>query len=130
MTRSDWSALGRVIEERLERGDQGTAERSCWVTAGFFVEPERYRDDLLGLSEDEESLKWLAIFMAIGRFPHELARRLTAKDIAALVVTMEAEQRFDWMPESAYRSTLDLISMLGDDPAPLLPRRLRRYREW
>ncbi len=112
---SNWSSLGRVIEERFERGDQGTAERSCWLAAGFFVAPERYRDDLLGLSKDENGLQWLERFMAVRRAPHEITRQLTARDVEALVDTMGAALILNGMPERAYRATSDLIGMLADD---------------
>ena len=118
LKRSDWSALGRVIEERLGRGDEGTAERSCLLAAGFLVEPERYRYDLLDLAENADGLKWLARFMAVGRFPNEFARQLTASDIASLVVTMGAALKRHEVPERAYWSTSDLIGMLADDPDP------------
>ena len=118
LKRCDWSALGRVIEERLGRGDQWTAERACWLAAGFLVEPGRYRDNLRGLAEDEDGLKWLARFMAIGRFPHEFARQLTASDIASLVDTMGAAVRLHGVPEKAYWATADLIGTLADDPDP------------
>ena len=39
LERCDWSAIGRVIKARLARGVQGSAERACWVTAGYLVEP-------------------------------------------------------------------------------------------
>ena len=119
LKRSDWSALGRVIEERLGRGHQGSAERSCWLAAGFFVEPGRYRYDLPGLAEDKDGLKWLSRFMTVGRFPNEFARQLTASDTASLVVTMGAALRLPHgVPEKAYWSTSNLIGILADDPDP------------
>jgi hypothetical protein len=114
----NWSVLGRVIEKHFERGDQGTAERSCWLATGFLVAPERYRDDLVGLSEDENGLKWLARFMAVGRFHHEITRQLTARDVALLVDTVGAALMLNGVPEGAYWSTSDLIGLLADDPSP------------
>ena len=119
LKRCNWSALGRVIEERFGRSDQGTAERSCWLVAGFLVVPERYRDDLLGLLEDENGLKWLVRFMAVGRFPHKFARQLTARDVEALVVTMDAALMLDGVPRRAYWPMSDLIDTLAGDLSPV-----------
>ena len=115
--RCDWSAVGRVIAERLARGGQGPAERTCWLAAGYLVEPERFREDLLGLAEDKDGLKWLPRFVAAGRFPKDFTRRLAARDVSSLVVAMGAALRLHGMPESAYWSTADLIATLADDPS-------------
>ena len=86
LERCDWSALGRVIKERLASGSQRPAERACWLAAGYLVEPARFREDLQGLAEDAEGLKWLPRFAAAGRFQRDLARRLTVGDVASFVV--------------------------------------------
>ncbi len=115
--RCDCSAVSRLIEERLARGSHGPAERACWLAAGYLVEPERFREDLLGLAEDEDGLKWLPRFVAAGRFPKDFARRLTARDVASLVVAMGAALRLHGVPERAYWSITDLIATLADDPS-------------
>ena len=65
----DWTEVGRVVAERLDRGGQSPGERSCWLMAGFFMDPERWRDDLQFLTEDEVSLKWLGMFQGWRRPP-------------------------------------------------------------
>ena len=117
LQRCDWSAVGRVIEERLARGGQGPAERACWVAAGYLVEPERFRGDLLGFAEHEDGLEWLPRFVAAGRFPKDFTRRLAVRDVASLVSAMGAALRLHGVTERAYWSTSDLIATLADDPS-------------
>ena len=117
LERCDWSLVGRVIEERLGKGGQGAAERGCWLAAGYLVAPERYREDLRGLAEDEDGLKWLAMFVAAGRFPKDFTRRFAASDFEPLVAALGAAYRRASLTESAYRSTTGLIATLGGDPS-------------
>lgn len=125
---SDWSELGRLIEERLARHDLGAEERSCWLTAGVFVAPSRYQGELQRFSEDEDSLKGLTRFMAVARLPRKFAHRLAPHDISSLVDAVGAALRLDGLPELAYRSTLDLIDMFGDDPSPAATETLETLR--
>ena len=117
LTTCDCMAVGRVIEGRLGRGGQRQAERACWLAAGYLVAPERYREDLLGLVEDEDGLKSLAMLMGAGRFPKEFTQRFAAGDFVPLVVALGAALRRDGLTERAYRSTIGLIATLGDDPS-------------
>ena len=117
LERCDWSAVGRVIEERLGSGGQGAGERGCWLAAGYLVAPERFRADLRGLAEDKDGLKWLAMFVADGRFPKDFTRRFTAGDFEPLVAALGAALRLHGLPERAYWSTSDLIVRLGGDPS-------------
>ena len=117
LERCDWSAVGRVIKERLGRGGQGVGEHGCWLAAGYLVASERYREDLRLLADDEEGLKSLAMFVAAGRFPKEVTQRFAAGDYEPLVGTLGVAFRRDGLPESAYRSTSALIARLGDDPS-------------
>ena len=59
----DWQVLGRVIENRLGRVDQGAREHGCWLAAGYLMTPERYREDLRALSDDDDGLRALAMFV-------------------------------------------------------------------
>ena len=118
LTSCDWSKMGRVIEERLEKSDQPPGERSCWLMAGYLVAPERYRENLRRLREHEDGLKWLAIFMGTaGRFPEHFTRRFVPGDYEPLVTALGAAYRRTGLTESAYWSTADLIATLGDDPS-------------
>ena len=116
LERCDWSAVGRAIEERLARVGQGAAERGCWLAAGYLVAPERYREDLRGLVEDEESLKWLAMFVGARRFPKDFTRRFATGDFEPLVAALGTACGSVGLTERAYRSATDLIGTLGDDP--------------
>ena len=115
LKRCDWSVVGRVIEDRLERGGYGAAEHGCWVAAGYLVAPEQYREHLQGLAEDEEGLKALAMFAASGRFPKEFTQRFAPGDFEPLIAALGAALRRDGLTQSAYLSTMDLIATLGDD---------------
>ena len=117
LIRCDSSAVGRVIEDRLQRGSQGAGERGCWLAAGYLVAPERYREDLLGLADDEGGLKSLAMFVADRRFPKEFTQHFAAPDFVPLVAALGAALRSDGLTERAYWSTTDLIATLGGDPS-------------
>lgn len=116
LVRCEWSALGHVIRERLARASQGSAEQACWVTAGYLVDPARFREDFQSLAEDEEGLQWLPRFVAAGSFRSDFGRRLTSADVASFVVAMGVALRIHGMPERAYWSTADLIAALAEDP--------------
>ena len=115
LTSCDWSAVGRVIEERLGQDGQPAGERGCWLVAGYLVAPERFRDDLLGLAEDEDRLKWLGRFVAAGRFPKDLTRRFAAGDFEPLVAVLGTTLRIHGLPERAYRATSEMIAALAAD---------------
>ena len=114
----DWTAVGRVVEERIDRGGQSPAERSCWLMAGYLMDPERWRDDLRSLTEDEVSLKWVGIFLAAGRVQKDdLARCMEPPDIKPLIVALGRALREHGLPERAYWAVSDLVSTLGDNPS-------------
>ena len=117
LERCDWSAVGRVIEERLGSGGQGAGERGCWLSAGYLVAPARFREDLRGLAEDEDGLKWLAMFVAAGRFPKDFTRRFSVGDFEPLIAALGAAYKRADLAKSVYWPTTDLIATLGGDPS-------------
>ena len=113
----DWTELGRLVEERLEQGGHLPRERSCWLVAGYLVDPERWRDELRSLTEDETNLEWLGTFLATGRVLRDnLFRRLRPCDVEPLVVASGAASRREGLPKQAYWTVCDLISTLGNNP--------------
>ena len=113
----DWLVVGRVIEERLGKGVEGAGERGCWLAAGYLVAPTQFREDLLGLLEDEDSLNWLAMLVGVGRFPKDFTRCFSVGDFEPLVAVLGAAYRRVDLTESAYWSATDLIATLGGDPS-------------
>lgn len=88
LTTCEWSEVGRLIDNRFEENDLGAAERSCWLAAGYLIAPGRFRKDLRSLADDQEGLKWLARFVAAGRFPQNFTKRFTADDFGPFIVAM------------------------------------------
>ena len=117
LKRCDWSAVGRVIEDRLGKDGQGAGEHGCWLAAGYLVAPERYREDLRGLADDEDGLKSLAMFVSTERFHKDFTQRFAAGDFEPLVAALGAALRRADSTESAYWTTTGLIATLGDDPS-------------
>ena len=114
----DWTEVGLVVEERLDRGGQPPGERSCWLMAGYLMDPERWRDNLQFSTEDEVSLYWLGMFLGTARVHRDdLARRLEPPDIEPLVVASGAALSRHCLPEPAYWVVSDLVSTLGDNPS-------------
>ena len=112
----DWTDVARIVEERLARGGQPHGERSCWLMAGYFVDPTRWRDDLRALADNEAGLKWLGMFLAGAIVKRDdLARRLASHDIEPLVVVSAAALSRHGLPESAFWAVADLISTVEDD---------------
>ncbi len=85
--------------------------------AGYLVAPERYREDLRSLAEDEDGLKALAMFVATGRFPEDFTQRFVSADFEPLVVALGAALRRVGLTTNGYWSTTDLIATLGRDPS-------------
>ena len=86
--------------------------------AGYFMDPERWRDDLQFLTEDEVGLKWLGVFLAARRvYRDDLARRLEPPDIEPLVVPSGEAFRRHGLSESAYEAVSHLVLTLGDNPS-------------
>ena len=111
----DWSKVGRVIKERLRRSDQSPGERSCWLTAGYFLDPEQHRENFRALARDDHCLKWMSVFMAGDKHPGYLIRRFAPRDFEPLVVTLGTACRRLGLPQRAYWRIADLIGMLDDD---------------
>ena len=112
----DWSGVGRVIEGRLRTTDPPAEERACWLTAGYLVDPERYREAFQDLASDDQGLKWLSRFVAIAHFPRDVTLRFAAHDFEPFVVALGAALRRVHFSEKAFWSTSQLIETLGDDP--------------
>lgn len=127
LTNCEWSDVGRLIDNRFGKPGQGAAERSCWLAAGYLIEPERFRKHLSSLaeSEDENGLEWLARFVAKGRFPQKLTKRFTAADFGPFIGAMGAALRLHGMPERAYWATADVIAKLGNDPRAIATETLK-----
>ncbi|MCY4438593.1 MAG: hypothetical protein OXE53_00055 [Deltaproteobacteria bacterium] len=113
----DWSEVGRVVGERLERTDQTPGERGCWLTVGYLLEPERYREKFRAMANDEQCLKWLARFVAAAHFPRDFTRRFAAHDFEPFVVALGAALRRVGLSERAFWSTSQMIETLGDEPS-------------
>ena len=113
----EWSEVGRVVGERLETSDQAREERACWLTAGYLLDPERYREAFQDLASDDGGLKWLARFVAIAHFPKDFIRRFAAHEFEPFVVTLGVALRRVGLSEKAFWSTSHLIETLGDDPS-------------
>ena len=114
----DWTDVGRLVEERLAQSGQPQGERTCWLIAGYLLNPKRCRNDLRTFTDDEASLKWLAMFLACAVVQRDnLARRLEPHDIEPLVVVSAAALTRHGLPERAFWAVSDLISTLGDDPS-------------
>ena len=115
MESCDWLVLGPVIEDRLGMVEPEAREKGCYLAAGFFMTPARYREDLRSLAGDDDGLKALAMFMGAGRFPREFTRHLEGDDIATLVAVMGEALSRGGLPEGAYWSATDFIGILADD---------------
>ncbi len=114
---SDWLVLGRVIENRLGRGDLSNQERSSWLAAGYLVTPKRYEVELRALADDDDGLKALASFAGAGKFLREFTQHFDGDDIVTLVDALGAVLKRDGLQESAYWAMTNLIGTLGDDPS-------------
>ena len=111
----DWSAVERVIGDRLGQGGLGAAEHSCWLVAGYLASPGRYREEFRALAKDADGLKCLAQFLSVGRVRSNLTRRFAGSDLVFLVATVGAAYRKHGLTEDAYRSVESEIGRLAED---------------
>ena len=113
----DWSDVSRVIEGRLRMTGQGPGERACWLTAGYVLDPERYREIFQDVANEDVGLKWLSRFVAVEHIWKDFTRRFTAHDFEPFVVALGAALRRLGLSEKAFWSTSHMIETLGDDPS-------------
>ena len=129
LQRCDWQSVGRVIEERLGRGDLAAEERGCWLLAGYLVAPRGLRRELLDLVEDDDGLKWLGRFVAALGFPQRFMRRFAAADFELFVAVLGAAWRIHPLPEGAYWATSHVIGALADDASVAATEALEAVRQ-
>ena len=125
----DWSAVERVIGERLGQGGLGTAERSCWLVAGYLASPSRHREEFCALEKNEDGLKWLAQFLSFGRVRSNLARRITGSDLVFFVATVGAADRKHGLTEVGYRSVESEIGRFAEDTSSAATETLKMLSE-
>ena len=113
----DWSEVGRVVGERLGTSDQAPEERACWLTAGYLLDPEQYREVFQDLASDDQGLKWLSRFVAIAHFPKDFTRQFATHDFEPFIVVLGAALKRVGLSEKAFWNTSNLIETLGDDPS-------------
>ena len=115
LTSCDWSEVGRVIEERLGRSNQPPEELSCWLTAGYLLAPERYREDFRALAGDDHCLKWLSEFVSAARFPMDFTRRFAVQDFELLIVALGTAYMRLGLTERVFWRTSELVRTLARD---------------
>ena len=98
----DWSDVSRVIERRLRMTGQGPGERACWLTAGYVLDPERYRESFQDVANEDVGLKWLSRFVAVAHIWKDFTRRFAAHDFEPFVVALGAALRRFGLSEKAF----------------------------
>ena len=114
----DWSDVESEIENRLERGRLETAERFCWLMAGYMTSPGRHGDGFRAVEADETLLKWLGEFLSLGRPHSNLTCRLAPGDLVFWVETAWAAHRRHGLSEGGLRLVESEIEELALDPSP------------
>lgn len=125
----EWSAVERVVGERLYEREIAAEERNCWLVAGYLTSPERHREEFQALADDEGALKWLARFLSFGRVRSDLARRLAVNDLVDLVAAAGVAYRNHGLTEDGYRSIENELGKIADDTSAAATEALLKLSE-
>ena len=114
----EWSQLSKIIESKLSDGDADATQRVYWLTAGFVVAPERYREELKAhVSGNEPLQRALVEFVCAGRFPSVLMQQFNVGDLKLLIDLMAFAGTYNDLMRDAWWIISDLIGELSSVPS-------------
>ena len=112
------SQLMEIIESKLSGGNVDATQRVYWLTAGFIVAPDMYREELQArVSGKESRQRALVEFMCAGRFPSVLAQKFKVRDLELLIDLLAFAGRDNGLTEDAWRIIPNLIGELSSFPS-------------
>ena len=115
----EWSQLIEIIERKLSGSDEDAMERVYWLTAGFIITPEKYREELKAhVSREQPRHRALLAFMDTGRFSSALIQKFNARDLELLIGLMASAGKDDDLTMDEWRIISNLIEKLSSDPSP------------
>ena len=113
----EWSQLIEIIERKLS-DDEDAVQKVYWLTAGFVVAPEKYREELKAhVSGDEPRQRALVEFVCAGRFPSVLMQKFNVSDRELLIGLMAFAGKDDNLMRDAWWIISDLIGGLSSVPS-------------
>ena len=114
----EWSQLIEIIKKKLSSGDVDAMER-VYLTAGFVIVPEKYREELKAhVSREKQQQRALQAFMNAGKFPSALIKKFNAEDLKLWIDLMASAASGNGVTENAWIIISNLIRELSSDPSP------------
>ena len=132
LNRCERSQVRHVVKKRLARADLVANQKIYWLTAGYFVMPDLYREDIKTLStESNAALRGVWEFAANCRFPIELAQKFSVDDLEFLIVLIASAIEHHGMTRDGWWAVSNLLGELGSNPLPEVSETLERLSaEW
>ena len=107
-----------IIERKLSNSDVDAAERVYWLTAGFVVAPDKYREELKAYVKGEKPRqRALLEFVGAGRFPSVLMQQFNVGDLELLIGLMASAAKDNDLTEDIFWIISNLIEKLSSDPS-------------
>ena len=113
------SQVQEVVKKCLARADLVSGQKIFWLTAGYFVMPDLCREDIKTLSgKSDAALRGVWEFVAVGRFPMELAQEFAVDDLVFLIVLIASSIEIHGMTRDGWWAISNLVGELGSNPLP------------
>ena len=115
----EWSQLIEIIKKKLSDGDADATQKVYWLTAGFVIAPEQYREKMKAQISSKRPLQQAFMeFMCAGKFPSILMEKFNVRDLELLIDLMAATASGNGVTENAWIIISNLIRELSSDPSP------------
>ncbi len=115
----EWSQLMKIVKRKLSSGDVDATERVYWLTTGFVIAPEKYREELKAhVSGEKPRQRALLRFMSSGRFSSVLMQRFNVEDLELLISLMASATNDNGVTRNEWWIVSHLIEELSSVPSP------------
>ena len=124
----EWSQLIEIIKRELSRSDLDAMERVYWLTAGFVIAPEKYREELKAhVSGEKPRQRALLRFMSSGRFSSVLMQQFNVEDRELLISLMASATDDNGVTRNEWWIVSHLIEELSSVPSPDATKSLKAF---
>ena len=114
----EWPQLIDIIEKKLSDGDADVTQKVYWLTAGFVIAPEKYREELKAQVSGKKPLqRALMAFMCAGKFPSVLMKKFNVEDLKLLIDMMASASGDNDLTEDVWWIVSNLIEESSSVPS-------------
>ena len=113
------SQVLEVVKKRLARVDLAANQKIHWLTAGYLVKPDLYREDVkIHLKDSGVAFHGVWEFVSEGMFPKELVQEFEADDFEVLIVLIASAIERHGMTQDGWWVVQDLLGTMASIPSP------------